>query len=63
MGSSPSRRIPLLGIAHPVAGKHFQVLGVLRARGHIQDPSEEEKARFCLVLVFRKLWEENTNFV
>ena len=28
MGSSPCRRIPLLGIAHPVVGKHFQVLEV-----------------------------------
>ena len=28
MGSSPCRRIPLLGIAHPIVGKHFQVLEV-----------------------------------
>ena len=28
MGSSPCRRIPLLGIAHPIVGKYFQVLEV-----------------------------------
>ena len=28
MGSSPCRRFPLLGIAHPVVGKTFQVLEV-----------------------------------
>ena len=28
MGSNPCRIIPLLGIAHPVEGKIFQVQGV-----------------------------------
>ena len=28
MGSNPCRRSPLLGIAHPVEGKLFQVQGV-----------------------------------
>ena len=27
MGSSPCRRIPLLGIAHPVVGKYFLGVG------------------------------------
>ena len=30
MGSNPCRIIPLLGIAHPVEGKLFQVQGVFR---------------------------------
>ena len=50
MGSSPRRRIPLLGIAHPDMGKYFQVLKVHRGIKHIQDLSCE-KARFCLYCV------------
>ena len=30
MGSNPSRKIQLLGIAHPVVGTPFQVQGVFR---------------------------------
>ena len=51
MGSSPCRRIHLLGIAHPVVGKHFQVLKV-----HSEvDTSEElvgKGARFFIVMYF-----------
>ena len=37
MGSSPCRRIFLLGIAHPVVGKYFQVLEVHWDRILIQE--------------------------
>ena len=63
MGSSPCRRIHLLGIAHPVVGKHFQVLKVHRGMECIRDPSGEEKARYGLVFVLCKLWVENPIFV
>ena len=42
---------------------NFQVPKVLRARGHIQGPRDEGKAKFCLVFVLCKLWEENLVFV
>ena len=35
-------RIPLLGIAHPIVGKYFQVLEVHREMKHIQDLSCEK---------------------
>ena len=59
MGSSPCRRILLLGIAHPVVGKHFQVLKVHRRMERIRDPSGEENARYGLVFVLCKFWVEN----
>ena len=40
--SSPGRRISLLGAAHPVVKKSFQVLEVHRATRLTQDPSCEE---------------------
>ena len=50
MRSSPGRRIFLLGVAHPVVGKPFQVLEVHQATRLIHDPSREEKGWKCLVL-------------
>ena len=52
MGSNPCRKIHLLGIAHPVVGKYFQVLEVHRGMERIQDLSGEEKAIFGFVLYF-----------
>ena len=43
VGSIPGRRISLLGVAHPVVEKSFQVLEVHRAMRLTQDPSREEK--------------------
>ena len=43
VGSSPGRRISLLGVAHPVVEKSFQVLEVHWAMSLTQDPSHEEK--------------------
>ena len=56
MGSSPCRRIHLLGIAHPIVGKHFQVPEVHRERKHIQDFSYEKGAIFGLFMYFVKFW-------
>ena len=57
MGSSPCRRIPLLGIAHPVVGKNFQVLEV-----HKEVDTFEvlvgKKARIWLCYVIRKYFEQ-----
>ena len=50
MGSSPGRRISLLGVAHPIVGKPFQVLELHQATRLTQDPSREEKGWKCLVL-------------
>ena len=50
MGSSYRRKISLLGVAHCVMGKPFQVLEVNRAMRLTQDPSREEKGKKCLVL-------------
>ena len=42
MGSSSHRRFSLLGIAHPVVEKYFQVLEVHQEMKHIQDFSYEK---------------------
>ena len=42
-GKYPGRRISLLGVAHPVVEKSFQVLEVHQATRLTQDPSREEK--------------------
>ena len=61
MGISPCRRIPLLGIAHPVMGKHFQVLEV-----HQQVDTFEvlvgKKARFWLCYVICKILDSLSSF-
>ena len=57
-GNNPCRRFSLLGIAHPVGGKYFQVLEVHREMKHIWDPSGEE-GRIIVLLCFVKLWAEN----
>ena len=58
MESSPCRRIHLLGIAHLVVRKYFQVLKVHRGMKHIQDLSCE-KGQNLELLCFVKLWAEN----
>ena len=42
---------------------NFQVPEVLMARGHIQGPRDEGKAKSGLVFVLCKFWEENWIFV
>ena len=62
MGSSPCRRIPLLGIAHPLVGKHFQVLEV-----HQEVDTFEvlvgKKSRFWLCYVICKILDSLSSFV
>ena len=62
MKSSPYRRIHLLGIAHLVVGKYFQVLEVHRGMKHIQELSCEKGQNLAL-LCFLKLLAENLVFV
>ena len=54
MGSNPCRIIPLLGIAHPVEGKLFQVPKVHLRMGRIQGLRDEEMAIYGLVMYFVK---------
>ena len=62
MGSSPCRRIPLLGIAHPVVGKYFQVLEV-----HQEVDTfvvlVRKKAGFWLCYVSHKILDNLSNFI
>ena len=61
MGNSPCKRIPLLGIAQPIVGKHFQVLEV-----HQEVDTFEvlvwKKARFWLCHVIRKILDNLSSF-
>ena len=56
MGSNPCRIIPLLGIAHPVEGKLFQVPKVHLGMGCIRGLRDEEIVIYGLVLYFVKIW-------
>ena len=56
MGSNPCRIIPLLGIAHPIEGKLFQVPKVLLGMGCIRGLRDEEMAIYGLVMYFVKIW-------
>ena len=55
--SSPCMRFSLLGIAHPVVGKYFQVLEVHREMKHIQDLSCEVRPNYGLFMYFVKFWK------
>ena len=51
MGSSPRRRLSLLGIAHPVVGKTFQVLKVHQEKA-LHEALVEKKVKdglFCIL--------------
>ena len=56
MGSNPCRIIPLLGIAHHVEGKLFQIPKVHLGMGRIRVLRDEEMAIYCLVMYFVKIW-------
>ena len=56
-------KIQLLGIAHPVVVKQFQVLEVRWRIKIIRDLSGEGKARFGFVLYYVKIWIENPVYV
>ena len=55
MGSNSCRIIPLLGIAHPVEGKLFQVPKVHLGMGYIQVLRDEEIVIYGLVMYFVKI--------
>ena len=59
MGSNPCRIIPLLGIAHPVEGKLFQVPKVHLGMGRIRGVRDEEIDIYGLVMYFVKIWVKN----
>ena len=61
MGSSPCKRITLLGIAHPVVGKYFQVLEVQEVDTY--EVLVLKKARFCLFYVICKILDSLSSFV
>ena len=56
MRSNPFRIIPLLGIAHPIEGKFFQVPKVHVGMGRIRGLRDEEMAIYGLVMYFVKIW-------
>ena len=56
MGSNPCRRLSLLGIAHPIEGKLFQVPKVHLGMGRIRGLRDEEMAIYGLVMYFVKIW-------
>ena len=56
MGSNPYRIIQLLGTAHPVKGKLFQVPKVHLGLGRIQGLRDEEITINGLVMYFVKIW-------
>ena len=54
MRSNPCRGIQLLGIAHPVEGKLFQVLKAQQGMGLIRGLKDEEIAIFGFIMYFCK---------
>ena len=62
MGSNPCRRIPQLGVAHPIMGKQFMVVEV-----HQEVDTFEvlvgKKAKFWLCYVIRKILDSLSSFV
>ena len=54
MGISPCRRFSLLGIAHPVVGKYFQVLEVHREMKHTQELSCEKGQIMAYSCILKK---------
>ena len=56
MRSIPCRIIQLLGIAHPVEGKLFQVPKVHLGMGCIRGLRDEEMVIYGLVMYFVKMW-------
>ena len=59
-GSSPCRRIFLLGIAHPVVGPPFQVQGVYREtvlrRGHVYEEGRLVALIYVKRIVIKFFW-------
>ena len=60
MGSNPSRRLSLLGIAHPVVGSPFQVQDRYRQTALLRDQDYEVGRTVALIHVLYIL--ERTSF-
>ena len=60
MGSNPCRGSSLLGIAHFVDGKLFQVPKVHLRMGRIRGLRDEEMAIYGMVMYFVKIWVKDT---
>ena len=56
MGSNPCRRLSLLGIAHLVERKLFQVPKDHLGMGHIRGLRDEVLVIYGLVMYFVKIW-------
>ena len=56
MESNPCRIIQLLGIAHPIKGKLFQVPKVHLGMGRIRGLRDEEMTMYDLVMYSIKIW-------
>ena len=54
MGSNPSRKLSLLGIAHPVEGSLFQVQGVYEMTALTKGRFSEESLIVALIFDFVK---------
>ena len=62
MGSNSCRGSSLLGIAHPIEGKLFQVLKVYLGMGRIRGLRDEEMAICGLVMYFCKSLGKRPSF-
>ena len=62
MRSSPCKRILLLGIAHPVMGKHFQVLE-LHPEVDTSEALVVKKVKFWLCYVIHKFFDSLSSIV
>ena len=62
MGSSPSRKIQLLGIVHPLWENNFKYLRYTGGRSSSETLVDEERS-IWLCLYFVKNWVVNTVFV
>ena len=62
VGSNPCRIIQLLGIAHLVEGKLFQVPKVHLGMGRIRGLRDEEMTIYGLVMYFVKIWVKDAVF-
>ena len=59
MGSNPCRGIQLLGIAHPVEGKLFQLLKAHQGMGRLEMKRWPHVALLC---IFVKVWVKDPVF-
>ena len=52
MGSNPSRKLSLLGFAHPIEGSPFQVQGAIGKVALTKDRVLEESQLVALILLY-----------